>query len=343
MAIVRLTDVIVPEVFTPYMMQETMQRSALIRSGAVARDPFLDSFLAGAGATIHAPSYKDLEDSEENISTDNGSASTPNKIGTLQEIAVRMNRNNSWGAADLVQNLIGNDPMQAIASRVAAYWTRRLQKAYVSVMAGLYADNAAAPTGGDTHTLNDMTHDISGSIYLAGVTDFSAEAVIDTCVLMGDGLDSLTMVLMHSVVYARALKNNLIDFIPDSSNGGATRIATFLGREIILDDALPNSGGVFQTWLCGPGAVRMGFGSAKVPTEIDRDPSANNGAGEEVLHSRIELCFHPVGYQFIGTGYGAGGPSNASTSGNLAHASSWSRVFPERKMIRMARLITREY
>lgn len=343
MAVVKLSDVIVPEIFTPYMMQETMQKSALIRSGAIARDPFLDDFLAGAGATINVPSYKDLDDTDENISSDDAADSTPNNINTLQEIAVRMNRNNSWGAADLVQNLIGNDPMQAIASRVSAYWTRRLQKAYIAVMTGLYADNSAAPSGGDTHTQYDMTHDISGASYVAGVTDFSAEAVIDACVLMGDGLDSLTMVMMHSVVYARALKNNLIDFIPDSSNGGATRIATFLGREVIVDDGVPNTGGVFQTWLCGPRSVRLGFGSAKVPTEIERSAKANNGAGEEVLHSRIELAIHPTGYQYIGTGYGVGGPSNAATSGNLAHASSWRRVYPERKMVRIARLVTREY
>ena len=58
------------------------------------------------------------------------------------------------------------------------------------------------------------------------------------------------------------LKNNLIDFVSDSVTGQAVRIATFLGRELIVDDGLPVTSGVFDTWLFGAGAVRAGSGAA---------------------------------------------------------------------------------
>lgn len=350
MAAVTLGDVIVPEVFTPYMLQRTMELSELIASGAVVADAAITALLNGPGLTFNVPSYKDLANDADNVSSDTGSASTPKGILTLQEIAVRCSRNQHWGAADLVSDLIGNDPMDAIASRVAAYWTRRLQSAMVATMQGVYADNAAAPTGTDTHTQNDMTYSIIGGGYTPGVTDFSAEAVIDAAVTMGDGMKELTMIAMHSIVYAKAQKNNLIDFIPDSN--GVVNIPTFLGRRVIVDDGLPNpagagaaqtAAGIYHTWLFGAGALRLGFGGAKVPTAVERDEAANNGAGTENLHSRVQFAIHPAGHAFIGSLTGTpGGPNNTTNANQLAHADSWSRVFPERKQIKMARLITRE-
>ncbi len=334
----QLSDVIVPEVFTPYVQQITEEKSRLVQSGILARAESIDNFLAGAGLTAHMPSFKDLDNDSENVSTDQSGTSSPNKIGTAQEIIVRLSRNNSWSSYDLVQALIGADPMEAIASRVGAYWTRRLQAAFVATMRGVYADNAAAPVGTE-HVQNDMTHDVSGASFVDGVTNFTAEAFIDATLTMGDSMGDLAGIVVHSVVYARMQKNNLIDFIPDSE--GKVNIPVFLGREVVVDDGVPFTGGVFESWLFGRGACRLGMGSPSVPTEVDRNPATGNGGGSETLYNRVELCIHPVGHAYIGTA-ASGGPSNANTTNNLANAGSWRRAFTERKQIKMARLITRE-
>jgi len=336
-----VSDVIVPQIFGPYVQQLTQIKSRLIQSGAIARDAFLDSFLAGGGITVNSPSWKDLDTTDaENVSSDVTGTSTPNKIGTAQEIAVRLSRNNSWGTADLTSALAGSDPAQAIASRVADYWVRRAQIAFIAVMTGIFANNASATPGG-TGVQNDMTVDISGSSFADGVTNFSAEAFIDATLTMGDSMDGLGMIFVHSIVYARMLKNNLIDFVIDSSNEMAVKIPTFLGRALIVDDGMPNAGGVFQSWLFGAGAIRMGMGSPKVPVETLRIPGAGNGGGQEVLWNRVEWCLHPAGHAYVGTAP-IGGPSNAATTNNLAAAASWQRVFTERKQIKIARLVTRE-
>lgn len=340
--VTRIADVVVPEIFSPYVQQMTQEKSRLIRSGAITLDAQLNSALAGGGLTFNEPSFKDLDNDAENVSTDDPATdSTPNKIGTATEIQVRLSRNNSWSSMDLSGDLAGADPMQAIANRVSDYWTRRQQAAFVATLNGVFADNAAAPTGTE-HVQNDMTHDVSGASFVDGVTNFSAEAFIDATATMGDSMEDLTMVMVHSIVYARMLKNNLIDFVSDSVNGNAVRIPTFLGREVIVDDGVPRSSGVFNTWLFGRGAVRGGMGSPKVPTEVDRKPAAGNGGGQDVLFNRTEWIIHPVGHAYAGTPPN-GGPSNASTTNNLAHADSWKRVFSERKQIRIARLITREF
>jgi hypothetical protein len=348
----QVADVVVPEIFTPYVQQLTEEKSRLIQSGAVVVDPQLTSFLNGGGLTVNMPSFNDLDNDPENISADNPADtfkrpnwvtprtdSVPYKITTSTEVAVRLSRNNSWASADLAAALAGADPMDAIANRVAAYWTRRLQAAFIATVSGNFAQNATATPANAVQ--NDMTHDVSGSAYAAGVTDFNAENFIDATVLLGDSMEDLTMVMMHSVVYARAQKNNLIDFIPDAR--GEITIPTFLGRQVIVDDSMPASNGVYETWLFGSGAIRFGQGSPKVPTEVQRYAQAGNGGGQEILYNRVEWVLHPVGNAFVGTPIPNGGPSNANTSGNLAHEDSWERVYRERKQIKIARLITREH
>ena len=336
----RLSDLIVPAVFTPYKQQITEQKSRLIQSGAVVRSNMLDSFLAGAGLTVNAPSFRDLAQDDENTSTDDpAQLSTPKKIGTAQEIAVRLSRNQSWSSMDLNAALIGVDPLEAIAQRVGYYWTLRAQAAFIATMKGIFADNDAAPVGSE-HVQGDLTIDVSGSSYSAGVTDFSAGAFIDAITTAGDSKEGLGMVMVHSIVHARMQKNNLIDYIPDAR--GEIMIPRFLGREVIVDDSVPFSSGVFETWIFGPGAVQIGMGAPKVPTEVDRSPSAGNGGGQETLYDRVEWALHPEGHAYVGTAP-SGGPTNAATTNNLAAAGSWARRFTERKQIKIARLKTREF
>lgn len=341
-----ISDVVVPEVFTPYVQQITEEKSRMIASGAVVRDAQIDNLLAGGGLTFEVPSFKDLDNDDDNVSTDvadddytGGSAnSAPKKTGTSQESAVRLSRNQSWSSSDLTAALAGADPMDSIAQRVGNYWSRRYQAIFVATMKGVFADNDAAPSGSE-HVQGDLTNDISGGSYSAGVTDFTAEAFLDAAVTMGDSMEDLGLVMVHSIVYNRMQKNNLIDFIPDAT--GQIQIPTFLGRMVIVDDGMPAASGVYDTWLFGSGALRLGIGSPKVPTETQRKPDAGNGGGQEVLYNRTELALHPVGHKYAGSAPN-GGPSNAATTNNLAGAGSWERVFPERKQIKIARLITRE-
>jgi hypothetical protein len=344
----RVADVVVPQIFTPYVQQLTEQKARIIQSGLAVRDAAMDNLLTGGGLTFNVPSFRDLDNDADRVSTDTstpfasadaslpaGVARPPDplKIQTSQEVAVRLNRNNSWSSSDLAASLAGRDPMEAIADRVAYYWTRRLQAAFIATWNGVIANNVASFS-------SDYVNNISGAAFLDGVTNFSAEAFLDAALTMGDSMEDLTAVVAHSVVYNRMQKNNLIDVIPDSE--GRVNIPTFLGREVIVDDNVPRVGNVYDTWLFGGGSTRLGVGTPKVPTEVERRPGGGNGGGQEVLYSRVEWTVHPVGHAFIGVAP-SGGPSNTGTAGaDLDEAASWNRVYPERKQVKFARLVTRE-
>lgn len=337
---VRISDLIVPEIFNPYVSERTEEKSRLIQTGVMVRDPFLDNFLAGAGATINVPVWNDLANDEENYSTDDPSqTSTPKKIGTHPEVATRMNRNQSWSSMDLASQLIAQDPMSEIGNKVAGYWTRRMQTMFMSCVKGVFADNAAAPTASE-HEQNDLTHDIKGTTASAA-TRFNGSAFIDTLTTIGDSEDDLGIVFMHSIVYARAKKNNLIDFIPDAA--GKVSIPTYMGRTVIVDDGLAaanSTPGVYETWIFGAGAFRFGSSPAATPTETERKPSTGNGSGQDVLYNRVQWAIHPNGHAYVGTG--ANLPQSGPTNAMLANAANWKRASTERKHIKMARLITRE-
>ena len=355
-------EVITPEIFTPYIQQLTETKSRLVQSGVLARNGLMDQLLAGGGLTFNVPSFRDLDDTADNVSGQDAadvqrliataaelSIGGPTTIADARplatradvEVASRLNRNQSWSSADLAANLAGVDPMQSIAARVSEYWRRRLQAIFINTINGVFKDNGVNDS-------NDYTSEIVGASFVDGVTNFSAEAFLDAAVTMGDSQDDLAVVMVHSVVFNRMQKNNLIDFIPDAR--GEIQIPTFLGREVIVDDGMPSgsavtradgstagSTGMYETWLFGTAAAQLGIGSAKVPTEVHREALAGNGGGQEVLTSRQVWSVHPTGHA-ISNITAEGGATNAQ----LATAANWNRVYPERQMIKIARLISRE-
>lgn len=359
MAGVRVSDVVVPRIFTPYVQQQTEEKTRIIQAGVLAANPLLNNLLAGGGKTFDVPSWRPLDSSDstgaDNVSTDQladiqsfeagedtahpRNDATPMKIQTSTEVAARMNRNQSWSSTDLARQLAGSDPMQAIANEVSTYWSIRLQRMFVSTWQGIIADNLLAPNGDDTHTQNDLIHNIStlnGGVYLNGVTNFSAEALLDAQQTMGDSQQDLAVLMVHSVVYNRMQKNNLIDFIPDAR--GEVQVPTFQGLEVITDDGMPRTGQVYDSWIFGLGAAQFGESEAPIPTETSREALAGNGGGQDTLTTRRQYIIHPTGHAFIQTGIPDGGPTNA----NLQAAANWSRVYPERKMIKFAVLRSRE-
>lgn len=360
----QIADVVVPEVFTPYTQQLTEDKNRIVESGALSRDGAMDAALSGGGLTFSVPSYKDLDDEDDNVSTDTiadviaataggtfpnprGDAS-PKKIGSATEVAVRLSRNQLWSAMDLAAALAGKDPMMAIAARVAKYWSRRMQAAFIATWQGVFKDNAANDSG-------DYANDVAGAVFAEGVTNFTAEAFIDAMLTLGDSADgegSPGLVFCHSFVFARMKKNNLIDFIPDAR--GETQISTYQGKLVLVDDHLPSStnvvrksgaagdSGCFDTWIFGAGSTRLGVATPKVATVVAREERAGNGGGQEVLHNRVQWAIHPVGHAWSGTA-ASGGPGNGTGANQLNAAASWNRVFAERKQIKVVRLITREF
>lgn len=337
MATTRLSDVVVPQVFNRYMVKDTMEESRIFQSGILRTDPSLSAFLAGGGLTVNVPFWKDLDDTEPGIANDDpASIATPGKIGTGQEVAIRNVRTRAWQSAKLVAELAGSDPMARIRSRVSKYWSRAFERHLISDLVGVFADNAAND-GGDMRVV--IGADAVGAPSAANLV--SAEAILDTKQTMGDQADGLDMLIMHSVVYTRLQKNNLIDFIPDSE--GRVRFPTYLGYRVVTDDSVRVVQGttntarfLYSTYLVGTGAIAWGESSVDTPVAVERQELQGNGMGVETLVTRRQYIMHPYGFKWTDASRAGNFPTNAECQ----NAANWDRVAPERKMIPLAELVT---
>jgi len=126
MAGTKLTDVIVPELFNPYVINRSMELSALVQSGIVTNNSAFDKLASQAAPLINMPFFEDLTGESEQIIEDVDLAD--NKITSNKDVACIIRRAKKWSATDLSAALAGKDPMRAIAGLVANFWVRDMQK-----------------------------------------------------------------------------------------------------------------------------------------------------------------------------------------------------------------------
>jgi len=316
----RIADVIVPEVFNPYVTQKTMELSALVQSGIIQNTPEFDTLASAAARTANMPFWNDLTGADELL--DDQNPLTPGRIQASQDEAVILRRGRAWGANDLAGNLAGDDPMRAIGDLVAAYWARRLQAILLSELGGVFG---AATMAGNVL-------DITAAA--GNAATISASTFVDAAQRLGDAKEAITGVLMHSATEASLAKQDLIQTVKPSE--GSVEVKTFLGKRVIVDDGCPVDAvnANYTTYLFGPGAIALGNGNpvSFVPTEVARDALA----GEDFLVNRKTLILHPRGVRWTpAAGVPAGvSPSNAELAGAL----NWTRVY-EAKAIRMVAFI----
>lgn len=318
MAGTTLSDVIVPEIFNPYVIQRTMELSALYQSGIVSNNAEFDRLASEAAPMHNMPFFEDLTGESENVVE--GADLTANKITSSKDVSVTIRRAAMWSATDLSAALAGSDPMQAIANLVAGYWARDMQKTLIHELKGVFA----------AETMKDHVMDISTQS--GAKANISAAAFIDALQLLGDAQGQLTAVAMHSATKAWLKKQNLITTERDSNS---VEFDTYQGRRVIVDDGCPVSGGVYTTYIFGEGAIALGNGNPVgfVPTETDRDKK--KGSGVDYLINRRTFILHPRGIAWQNAAKEhVESPSNAE----LENGTNWKRVF-EPKAIRVVALL----
>jgi len=230
-------------------------------------------------------------------------------------------RNQGWGSARITASLsaIGN-PMDAIVSRISAYWGRQFDLIGIAIVNGVIADNVDADA-------SDMVNDISATP-LGGVAGFGD--IIDTKQTMGDRSDDLKTAVMHSAIASIFLKDQVTNKVYDAD--GNLLYTELAGLNIVISDSVFNSAGDYDTYLFAGGAIAFGFGQPDVQEEEQNDASGGNGEGIATTWSRRHFSIHPKGFAYTGTSK----PLNAV----LNVATSWNRVV-ERKRVPLAVLRSR--
>ena len=325
MAGTTLSDVIVPELFNPYVINRTKELSAFFSSGIVSSNGEFDALASQAAPTIQMPFFEDLTGSSEQVIE--GQDLNIAGITSNKDVAVIFRRAKGWSATDLSAAMAGSDPMLAIGNLVAGFWARDMQKELIAILNGVfgsYTDSGATPS--TVTPFSDHILDISTQT--GTKANWSASAFIDAEQLMGDSKGDITAIAMHSATEAYLKKQNLIDTVQPSNDVG---FGTYQGKRIIIDDGCPVSSGVYTTYIFGEGAIAYGNGNPVgfVPTETDRDKK--KGSGVDYLINRRTSILHPRGIAWQGKNQSkTEGPSRSEFS----DAENWNPVY-ESKQIRM--------
>lgn len=322
-----LQDVIVPELFNPYVINRTMELSALLQCGIMVNNSEFDSLASQAAPTVNMPFFEDLTGESEQVIE--GADLADNKITSNKDVAAIIRRAKMWSSTDLAAALAGSDPMRAIGDLVAQFWSRDMQKELIALLNGIFGTIPAVtgeePSPALTRLASNLL-DISGKSGAAA--NWSGTAFIDAEQMLGDAKAQLTGVTMHSATEAYLKKQNLIDVVQPSND---VAFGVYQGKRVIVDDGCPVTGGVYTTYLFGNGAVALGNGSPVgfVPTETDR--AKRKGSGVDYLINRRTNILHPRGIAFTNAEVEkTEGPSRVE----LAKPQNWKPVY-EPKQIRI--------
>jgi hypothetical protein len=330
MAPTRLADIVVPEVWNPYIIERTAELSALWQSGVVQNVAELDGFASDGGNIIEMPFWQDLGQDDEVVSA-TGAELTVGNITAERDAAVVLARGRGFGVNELAAALTGSDPAAAIMDLLAAWWARRFQAALIASLQGVFDS-----LGGESPAVNVLDiHDESGSAATA-----NADTLLDAQQLLGDAKSRLTAIAMHSKTENALVKQGVIEFIQPQTVG--PRIPMYQDKVVIVDDGLPvedvsGVGDVYDTYLFGPGAFGFADGTGRSQVtgiETDRDAAR----GEDRIFTRRHFVLHPRGVRW-NTASTGGGPANdaASPVPGLSDGDNWLRVY-EPKNIRMVLL-----
>jgi hypothetical protein len=319
----RLSDVIEPAVYMSYTAVDNPETTALFQSGIVTRNAVLDEKARTGGKTVDLPFWNDLDPTvEPNYSTDDPDvAAGTGKVDAAEMVARIAYLNKGYCTTDLTGEIAGSNPMQRIRNRFGTYWARQWQRRVIAAAKGVLAKNIATNSGDMVRDASIADGNAATSANLFSRSNFTAAAFT-----MGDAVDGIQAIAVHSVVFKRMVDNDDIDFIPDSK--GALTVPTFMGKRVVVDDSMPvvaggTSGFVYTSVLFGAGAFGYGEGTPLNPVEVLRDPKAGNGGGAEFLFERNTWLLHPTGHKFLSATMNGGTSANLA---DLALAANWSRV-----------------
>jgi len=320
------SDIIIPEVFTPYVIEQTTQRDAFLASGVV--QPMAELNATEGGDFINVPFWKANLSGDFEVLSDSSSL-TPGKITADKQVGVILHRGRAFEARDLAALAAGSDPMAAIGAKIADYVANQRQKDLLSCLAGVFGS-----LGGTTSAAAFFGLTIDGESGDTPTT-LSPRHVAEAKALLGDQGDKLTAIAMHSKVYYDLVERKAIDYVtaaeartttdnqtPDVFAGsiagayaGSLSVPTYCGLRVIVSDDVQVDSNEYATYFFTQGAVASGEQMA-MQTETDRDILAKSDAMSIDLH----YCYHPVGAKW-------GVTTTNPTRAQLETVGNWSKVY----------------
>lgn len=185
-----------PEVYGSFVDQEPVFTDSIIASGILASDTNMTTLLDNGGTVGTTRFYNPLDPDTDAPLVRNGTTNnTPVEISGGKQSFIRMDRMKAWKANQLVRELTGANPMQAVARHTAQYWRVYRQGLLVKT-----ADAVLQLGGLASHVMTAP----------GGVT--SGLLIDGQQAALGEFARKFGLFVMHSKIFAEYQKMGLVDY-----------------------------------------------------------------------------------------------------------------------------------
>lgn len=298
MAVLDRNGIIIPEVFTEYIDKEAIRNNEFVESGVMKREALYDETARQGGVLSTMPEWADIN--VANFATrKDGVELGFDDIKTTKEVVLKIYDVLKVGFTSLSAELAGSNPENAISRKLGGKVKELMQARLLQTLKGVFSATSMA--------------DSKSSVSLA---NFGNDALLDFFGILGDNQHKITTIAMHSALYIKLLKANLVNYANVVSEVTGRPIVYLGDKRLIVNDNLVNSTGGYLAYAFRDGAVAYGRGGELKPFEAGTPMHAEKGG----ITARFNHIFHVHGTSWIG------GSNLTDNTTELVQGSNWERA-----------------
>jgi len=325
---VLLADVVKRNNLSRYVQEAIKERSLFIKSGAVVRNPALDS--REGGTRIQVPEFNPVAPTESVMTGaanwDTNGYLVPQKIGTATQIATICHRGFAYAVDDVATLAAGEDPMGAIRNQIADAINKLNSQRLFYQLHGLFGTALAG-------NASDLA--IAAGSGAAEANYLTASNVAKARALLGERGDELDTLIVHPNVGFYLYQVGLLTFSTSSLvSGGAVTwggggagvdarsIGQFAGMNVIMDSQVntvqPGSSGHVKEYYCY--LLKSGTIMEGVQQDLRIEADRNILSKQDVLSVDYHTAYHIMGTKW---GNAADNPTNSV----LGNKDNWTATY----------------
>lgn len=302
---VLLADIVKRNNFAAYVSEAIKERSAFIRSGAVVRNPLLDS--REGGTRIQVPEFNPVSPTEEIIDgtatwgTSNNGYLTPQKIGTGTQVATICHRGFAYAVDDVAVLAAGEDPMGHIRDQLADAINKLNSTRLFYQLHGLFGTALSA---------NALDLAVAASSGAAEANYLTAATVARGRSLLGERGEELDTIVVHPSVAYYLYQVGMLTFSTSALSTGTgiqwggggvgitdRSVGQFAGMNVVVDSSVnsvvPGSSGHIKEFYCY--LIKSGTILEGVQQDLAIEAERNVLSKQDVISVDYHSTYHIMG------------------------------------------------
>lgn len=313
------------EVFSDMMQEENFWRTEILASGIVVNDKTIMDLIGSKGNVATIPMYLPLNAHDENMEPLNNDGETDNvpvEIQGNKQTCMLIQRMKAFKSKDFTKELTGADPLGQIKAHIAEYYAQVWEIEMMNIAKAVLGNSA----------LSDHVTDLSITSGTMGEANHITETTMIDAeqAALGDMAGGLGLAIMHSKIYAKYQKMNLVDYEKYTvlnALGKEVKLPSIHGKiPLVTDyytvDRSVSGFPVFNTYLFGSGAfLSADKNNYEKQYTTNYDPQKN--AGTEMLYTKQGRVLHPNGVSLAVDNIAKESPTKAE----LGTVGNWSLKF----------------